>query len=460
MMETINFDDARQFLKNAQAILEEDEVNGNLILGISNNVLKNEHVYGSEKPFYAIAYNNGVSLMGVMTPPHKLLLYKHRNFNDDVLESFANNVYSQYKTLPGVTGETSAAQPFAKKWAAIANCGCKIAMKMRAFKLTSVNAYTKPRGIFRMADHKDLDTIIEFVREFSKTMNEIPSAERINETVKDGIANGEIYVWENEKIAAMAKKQRETKHGMAISYVYTPKEYRNNGYATAVVSELSRNILESGKTFCTLFTDLSNPVSNSIYQKIGYMPVSDSVSYAFEYSHRIIIETDRLKLRELQPDDRNDLCEILQDKEVMYAYEHAFSDEEVKKWFDQQIERYHTNGHGLWAVIHKETNAFLGQCGLTIQQADGEEYLEIGYLFKKEHWRQGYATEAALACKKYAFEVLHAEKVCSIIRDTNISSQNVAKRLGMVKVKEIVKHYYNMDMPHYIFQVCLIGYKG
>jgi RimJ/RimL family protein N-acetyltransferase len=138
----------------------------------------------------------------------------------------------------------------------------------------------------------------------------------------------------------------------------------------------------------------------------------------------------------------------------MYAYEHAFSNEEVNNWYNKQQERYHLNGHGLWAVLHKETNAFLGQCGLTIQQVDAEDYLEIGYLFKKEHWCQGYATEAAQACKKYAFEVLQAKKVYTIIRNTNIPSQNVAKRLGMTKVKEIVKHYYNIDMPHYLFQAC------
>jgi RimJ/RimL family protein N-acetyltransferase len=156
----------------------------------------------------------------------------------------------------------------------------------------------------------------------------------------------------------------------------------------------------------------------------------------------------------LQTDDYDDLCEILQDKEVMYAYEHAFSDEEVKDWYDKQIERYHINGHGLWAVLHKETNSFLGQCGLTIQHVEDEDYLEIGYLFKKKYWHQGYATEAALACKKYAFEILQAEKAYAIIRDTNIPSQNVATKIGMTKVKEIVKHYYNVDMPHDVFRVC------
>jgi RimJ/RimL family protein N-acetyltransferase len=169
---------------------------------------------------------------------------------------------------------------------------------------------------------------------------------------------------------------------------------------------------------------------------------------------KTIWETDRLFLREFSDYDYNDLCEILQDKDVMYAYEHSFSDDEVKGWYNKLIiNHYEKYGFGLWAVIHKETNDFLGQCGLTIQELNKEKYLEIGYLFKKKHWHKGYAVEAALCCKKYAFEKLKAEKVCSIIRESNIASINVAKRIGMEKVNEIIKHYHNMDMLHYIFEV-------
>lgn len=168
---------------------------------------------------------------------------------------------------------------------------------------------------------------------------------------------------------------------------------------------------------------------------------------------KTILETDRLFLREFLDSDYNDLCEILQDKDVMYAYEHPFSDDEVKNWYNRLIVgHYKKYGFGLWAVIHKETNEFLGQCGLTIQDLNGNEYLEIGYLFKKKHWHKGYAVEAALGCKKYAFEELKAEKLYSIIRENNIASLNVAEKIGMVKTDEFIKHYYNMDMLHYIFE--------
>lgn len=164
-----------------------------------------------------------------------------------------------------------------------------------------------------------------------------------------------------------------------------------------------------------------------------------------------IIETKRLYMREMTQDDFDDLCKMLKDKDVMYAYEHAFDDEEAHEWLDRQIMRYRKYGFGLWAVILKETDEMIGQCGITMQDCGGEEVAEVGYLFCKEFWHQGYATESAVACKKYAFDTLGFDKVYSIIRDNNIASQNVAKRNAMKKVKTIVKHYYNMDMPHFAF---------
>jgi len=80
----------------------------------------------------------------------------------------------------------------------------------------------------------------------------------------------------------MAAKTRPTEKGMTVGGVYTPPELRGKGYATSCVAELSRHILQSGKEFCTLYTDLANPTSNSIYKKIGYTEVCDSVEYTFK----------------------------------------------------------------------------------------------------------------------------------------------------------------------------------
>lgn len=167
-----------------------------------------------------------------------------------------------------------------------------------------------------------------------------------------------------------------------------------------------------------------------------------------EIQINMILETERLYLREMEQTDFEALCKILQDEQTMYAYEGAFNDDEVHEWLDRQIARYQKWGFGLWAVVLKETDEMIGQCGLTMQPWKETEVLEIGYLLQRPYWHKGYATEAAKACKQYAFEKLGATEVCSIIRDTNTASQNVAIRNGMAIKDRWVKHYRGKDMPH------------
>ena len=169
---------------------------------------------------------------------------------------------------------------------------------------------------------------------------------------------------------------------------------------------------------------------------------------------REILETARLRLREMGEEDFPALCRMLRDPAVMYAYEHAFSRQEARDWLFNQQERYRRDGFGLWAVVEKATGEMVGQCGLTWQPlGNGGRMPEVGYLLERSVWHRGYATEAARACRDYAFDVLGFEEVCSIIRENNLPSQAVARRNGMRVRGSLVKHYYGMEMPHLIFTV-------
>ena len=167
----------------------------------------------------------------------------------------------------------------------------------------------------------------------------------------------------------------------------------------------------------------------------------------------MVLETKRLLLREMTQADLPFLCSMMQDADVMYAYEGPFTAEEVQGWLDRHLVRYRTVGFGLWAVVLKETGATIGQCGLTMQEYNGNQVMEVGYLFHKDYWHRGYAVEAAIACKEYAFDQLNAQEVYSIIRETNVPSQNVAKRNGMACVGAFIKHFRGIDMPHLAFSV-------
>ena len=162
----------------------------------------------------------------------------------------------------------------------------------------------------------------------------------------------------------------------------------------------------------------------------------------------MILETERLLLREMTQDDLPALQGILQDEETMYAYNGAFDEAETQAWLDRQLSRYAQYGFGLWAVVLKESGGMIGQCGLTMQPWRGDEVLEVGYLFNRAFWHHGYATEAACGCMEYAFDRLGAREVCSIIRETNLPSRRVAERNGMTMRDTWVKHYRGIDMPH------------
>ena len=170
---------------------------------------------------------------------------------------------------------------------------------------------------------------------------------------------------------------------------------------------------------------------------------------------KLILQTERLLLREMEDEDFSALCRMLRDPEVMYAYEHAFSEEEAWDWLRRQQERYRRDGFGLWGMAEKTTGEMVGQCGLTWQPlGDGTQMPEVGYLLEKSAWHKGYAAEAARACRDYAFDTLGFDEVCSIIRDNNLPSQAVARRNGMTAKGRLVKHYYWMEMPHIIFSIC------
>ncbi|MFL8674134.1 GNAT family N-acetyltransferase [Clostridioides sp. GD02404] len=166
-----------------------------------------------------------------------------------------------------------------------------------------------------------------------------------------------------------------------------------------------------------------------------------------------MIESKRLYIRKMNHNDLDEISKILQDIEVMYAWEHAFSDEEVLEWIDRNIQRYDNDGYGYFIAIDKEREDVVGQIGL-IKQDIG---LGIGYIIKKEYWNQGYATEGAIACIDYAIKNLSADTLVADIRPENTASINVAKRLGMKKTSEYDKIYKGKVMKHDIYQLEVSG---
>ena len=149
-----------------------------------------------------------------------------------------------------------------------------------------------------------------------------------------------------------------------------------------------------------------------------------------------MIETERLILRDYTLSDFDSLYEILSDPETMQHYPRPFNEEMTMGWIEWNIRNYKEYGFGLWAVVLKETGEFIGDCGVTMQDIDGEMLPEIGYHINKKYQRRGLGSEAARAVRDWAFEHTDYNCIYSYMKYTNVGSYSTAIANGMKKVKE------------------------
>ena len=162
------------------------------------------------------------------------------------------------------------------------------------------------------------------------------------------------------------------------------------------------------------------------------------------------LETERLRLRELELSDFDDLYEILGDPIAMQFYPDPLTREQAMGWLTSFIEDYAERGYGMWAVTLKESGVFVGECGLLVQPVEGQEEIEIAYHFQRAHWGHGYASEAARACRDYAFKTLAASRVCSLVSPENLPSLRVATHVHQFsrlfhweKINEPMLYYWS-----------------
>jgi RimJ/RimL family protein N-acetyltransferase len=144
-----------------------------------------------------------------------------------------------------------------------------------------------------------------------------------------------------------------------------------------------------------------------------------------------VIETERLFLREMNMNDYDALYQVLADSEIMRHYPYAFDESRVRNWIDRNMNRYRENGFGLWAVCLKETGEMIGDCGLTLQNINGEMLPEIGYHIRRDCQHRGYAKEAAKAVRDWAFRNTDYPALYSYCKYTNEPSFRTAESIGM-----------------------------
>jgi ribosomal-protein-alanine N-acetyltransferase len=162
-----------------------------------------------------------------------------------------------------------------------------------------------------------------------------------------------------------------------------------------------------------------------------------------------VLETSRLVLRRFRLDDLDALAGVLGDAETMSFYPHPFSRTECRRWIEWNLGSYDVNGFGLWAMELKDGSGFAGDCGLTVQNVDGVDEVEVGWHVHRRLWGRGLATEAGGACRDYAFDTVGVPRLISLIRPVNLASKRVAEKIGLTVWKETERGGW----PHLVFSM-------
>lgn len=278
------FKTPNDFLDAALDYLEAQEVLNSLMIGLAFR-LSYSAPRRRNRPFLAVVKDGG-ELVGaaVMTPPRKMVLYSHLEDCQPVVEALQGAMKGGRWTVPAILGPANVADAWAEMWELENGRSPKPGTKQRVFELRQVQPLKLPLGKLRLATADDFDLVVEWIQGFHEDAHIRDDLESAELLARGKMQNGDLFLWENEagKPVTMAAKARPTRHGITVSLVYTPREQRGRGYATACVATLSQQLLDDGFQFCTLFTDLGNPVSNYIYEKIGYTAVADFHEYYFD----------------------------------------------------------------------------------------------------------------------------------------------------------------------------------
>ncbi|MCP4419943.1 MAG: GNAT family N-acetyltransferase [Chloroflexi bacterium] len=282
-MNVIRFDQPVHFVEKITAYLEVEESLNGLILGLAFR-LAQKAPRRRNRPFLAVVEADGeLMATAVMTPPRKLILYSHLADCRPALRALWTDLQDSHWTVPGVLGPANVADTWAAMWQMENSDFARYGMRQRVYELRQVNSLSLPAGQLRLADADDFEQVVDWIQSFHQDVHIQDNLESAELLARQKMHNGDLFLWENEarEVVTMAAKSRPTPHGISISLVFTPENLRGLGYATACVATLSQQLLQEGYQFCTLFTDLDNPVSNHIYEKIGFTAVADFNEYNF-----------------------------------------------------------------------------------------------------------------------------------------------------------------------------------
>lgn len=279
-MKIKSFDNVNDFLKVSEELLLQNESFYNLKLGLSGAIQKN-NIHVSSPLYFALFDNEILAGCALRTDPEKPLAIS--KMSKDAIEILIVSLIEQEISLSGVIGEVETANIFKELWLKKHQLNFKLNIHLGIYETKAIISPKNTTEIIQGTENY-IDVIFKFVKGFS--MDCFPNREHKDEDIQKlcarHINNKSLYLLKNDsgEIVSMAANTRGSTNGGTISLVYTPPELRGKGYGSIVTAKVSEIVLKE-KKFANLFTDLTNPISNSIYQKIGYKMIGENIHYDF-----------------------------------------------------------------------------------------------------------------------------------------------------------------------------------
>ena len=281
-MEVLRPDDAASFLRLAGPLLERDEARNQLPLGIAATVAGAPHAYDVVR-MWVVLHDERPVAAAIRTDAHNLVLGDPTS--DEAVQALVASVLRDDPQVPGVVGNVPHATSAAEALAAGTGRTAEATLRQGVYALSAVADVAKASGRSRVAGTEDRDTLLAWMTAFAReALPDAEGHERAERTLEARLASDDAGFWfweDDDEPMSMSSYGGRTPNGIRIGMVYTPPDRRRRGYATSLVAEQSRWLLERGHRSCFLITDLSNPTSNSIYAAIGYRRVCESVEYRF-----------------------------------------------------------------------------------------------------------------------------------------------------------------------------------
>ena len=284
MIEIISHNQASELISLSGAYLEQNECENNRPIYLAYRFAETPHRQDSEPPFlFSILDQKKAIGVAIIIPGWKMILSKIGTELQSAIVHFVRHLREMDVRIPAVWGPAAETQAFSDCWVeGRRDVSSKVVMQMRLFEAKTVVDLPPSPGKLRLASMDDYPFMGQWHSAYwEETFGEPANFEFAKSYAERAIKNQELYIWDHNGPVSIARTDRPTKNGIAIHTVYTPPEHRNKGYATTCVLLLTQKLLSERYSFCCLHTDLSNPTSNSIYTKIGYVPVADALEFDF-----------------------------------------------------------------------------------------------------------------------------------------------------------------------------------